>query len=134
MFTSMSSNLRPTVGRGAASLLQRTHLPSAPSAQLAECPQSKGSCRWKHSSTQIKRFRNHPGRLRVEARMGIERKFLPLPERQFPQIFEANFLPNGWSAPPGPDFQVPEYPFAVKRTKNKPYDAVGFLPVYAKHR
>eukprot|EP00429_Kryptoperidinium_foliaceum_P004934 CAMPEP_0176018834 /NCGR_PEP_ID=MMETSP0120_2-20121206/9080_1 /TAXON_ID=160619 /ORGANISM="Kryptoperidinium foliaceum, Strain CCMP 1326" /LENGTH=112 /DNA_ID=CAMNT_0017351893 /DNA_START=331 /DNA_END=669 /DNA_ORIENTATION=+ len=43
-------------------------------------------------------------------------------------------LSNGWSAPPGPDVTIPSYPFRVSRTKNKPNDAVGFLPVYSEFR
>jgi hypothetical protein len=121
--------------------------------------------RYQHSSTQIKRlFRQHPARLRVEARMGIVRPprrraptsdeheatldstvptkslYLPLPEAlQFAPIWTPHFLPNGWSAPPPPESDIAaliatRYPFAVRRTKNKPKDAVGFLPVYTKHR
>jgi len=29
---------------------------------------------------------------------------------------------------------MPEYPFKVERTRNKPNDAIGFLPVYSKVR
>jgi hypothetical protein len=126
------------------------------------------SIRYQHSSTQIKRlFRQHPARLRVEARMGIVRRgtpneshhatlnhvqpqhdtdiptkslYRPLPTAlTFAPIWTPTFLPNGWSAPPPPDSEVAAlvaatYPFAVRRTKNKPKDAVGFLPVYTKHR
>lgn len=91
--------------------------------------------RWKHSSTQIKRiFRNHPARARVEGRMGVDRTPATLPEPQFGAVFEPLLLPNGWSAPPGAQVQVPAYPFHILRTKNKPNDAVGFLPVYSKFR
>lgn len=88
--------------------------------------------RSKHSATQIKRiFRNHPARLRVEERMGVEHTFLPLHPTQFARIHEPIRLANGWSAPAP---ERPNYPFAVRRTKNKPCDAIGFLPVYTKHR
>jgi hypothetical protein len=91
--------------------------------------------RSKHSATQIKRiFRNHPARLRAEERMGIVHAYLPLHPIQFPRIYEPLLvLPNGWSAPL-PAEERPNYPFTVKRTKNKPMDAIGFLPVYTKHR
>lgn len=93
------------------------------------------SIRGKHSATQIKRiFRNHPARLRVEERMGIEHSYLPLHPIQFPRIYEPPVvLPNGWSTPL-PVEERPHYPFTVQRTKNKPMDAIGFLPVYTKHR
>ena len=90
--------------------------------------------RWKHSLTQIKRMKNHPARLRVEKRMGIDRTPDPLPPPQYKAIFEPEMLPNGWSAPPGPDVEIPDYPFQVSRTKNKPNGAIGFLPVYSKYR
>jgi hypothetical protein len=90
--------------------------------------------RWKHSSTQIDRlFKKNPARARVEARMGIERTPKPLQPRQFPSIFDVKFLPNGWSAMPAVS-EVPEYPFRISRTNNKPNDGIGFLPVYAKFR
>lgn len=90
--------------------------------------------RLKHSSTQVNRlFKKNPARSRVESRMGIVRSMKPLEPRQFPSIFDAKFLPNGWSAPP-PVEHVPDYPFRVARTKNKPNDSVGYLPVYAKRR
>ena len=90
--------------------------------------------RSKHSSTQVKRlFKNHPARLRVLARNGELDKGV-IPEPQFEPILEPNILPNGWCALPGPDVKVPEYPFKVSRTGNKPNDAVGFLPVYSEFR
>jgi hypothetical protein len=52
-----------------------------------------------------------------------------------PTFHTPHFLPNGWSAPPPPAAEtIPTYPFRVARTRNKPNDAVGFLPVYTKHR
>ena len=53
-----------------------------------------------------------------------------IPSRTYPAIFKPTFLQNGWSAPPPEDVVVPEYPFRVERTGNKPFGAVGFLPVY----
>lgn len=97
--------------------------------------QHQPQLRLKHSERQIKRlFKNHPAKLRVEARLGVDRSPEPLDPPQFPPVFEPVFLPNGWSAQPGPEVSVPEYPFQVKRTKNKPNDAVGFLPVYSNFR
>jgi hypothetical protein len=90
--------------------------------------------RWKHSSTQVDRlFKKNPVRARVEARMGLDRTQKPLQPRQFPSIFDVKFLPNGWSATPAAS-DVPEYPFRISRTSNKPNDGTGFLPVYAKFR
>jgi len=90
--------------------------------------------RLKHSNRQIKRlFKRNPAKLRIEARLGIEKpKPKPLPIRQFPAIFNARFLPNGWSAPPKEN--LAEYPFDVTRTRNKPGSTAGFLPVYSKFR
>lgn len=97
--------------------------------------QQQQQIRWKHSERQIKRlFRNHPAILRVEKREGIDRTPDAMPPPQFEAVYEARFLPNGWSAPPGPDVTIPEYPFRVARTKNKPNDAAGFLPVYSNFR
>ncbi|CAB9503046.1 Mitochondrial large subunit ribosomal protein (Img2) [Seminavis robusta] len=87
--------------------------------------------RYKHSHRQIKRFQNHPARLRVEKRMGIDRTPLPMDPPKYPPVLEPIFLPNGWSPPPQ---QTPDYPFGVARTKNKPHDAIGFLPVYSNFR
>lgn len=90
--------------------------------------------RFKHSSTQVNRlFKKNPARSRVESRMGIEHKMMPLEPRQFPSLFDVKFLPNGWSAPP-PKEDVPLYPFSITRTQNKPNDGTGFLPVYSKFR
>jgi hypothetical protein len=79
-------------------------------------------------------MQNHPAVRRIEKRLGIEHKYEPLPELHFPKVFDPVMLPNGWSSPPGPDFKMPDYPFKITRTKNKPNDAVGFLPVYRKIR
>lgn len=92
--------------------------------------------RWKHSTRQINRlFRKNPARLRVEGRLGVTREPVePLKDPAFPPIFEPKLLPNGWSAPPSNDVEIPKYPFRISRTKNKPNDAIGFLPVYSEFR
>ena len=95
--------------------------------------------RSKHSATQIKRiFNKHPARARFEQREGIIHKDQQLPDYtpQYPPVFEPKLLSNGWSAPPPAEIAAATkaYPFQVKRTKNKPMEAVGFLPVYAAFR
>eukprot|EP00977_Amphora_coffeiformis_P002530 scaffold473_cov156-Amphora_coffeaeformis.AAC.12 len=60
-------------------------------------------------------------------------KAKPPPARTYEPVIEApEILSNGWTPPP--TVPVPDYPFRVARTKNKPNDAVGFLPVYSKMR
>uniref|UniRef100_A0A7S2I3X0 Large ribosomal subunit protein mL49 n=1 Tax=Helicotheca tamesis TaxID=374047 RepID=A0A7S2I3X0_9STRA len=90
----------------------------------------------KHSSRQINRlFKKHPANERVATRLGQVREQLPPPTPKYPPIFEPRVLSNGWSKPPSQeDFDMPEYPFKVERTRNKPNDAIGFLPVYSKVR
>ena len=102
----------------------------------AEIPSSSiMTKRYQHSSTQIKRlFKKNPATIRVLKRRGDIQEPLPIPPPQFAPILEPKFLPNGWSPPPGEDTAVPEYPFHVSRTKNKPRDAAGFLPVYSEYR
>lgn len=93
--------------------------------------------REKHSSTQIKRlFKQNPARLRVHGRLGVlPTDVKPPPEPTFtPVVEKVEIFPNGWTPPPPANLTLPNYPFAVQRTKNKPYDAVGFLPVYSKMR
>ena len=91
--------------------------------------------RAKHSERQIKRlFKLHPAKVRAKERLGIDPIKKPVEDPKFEAVFEPRFLSNGWSAPPGDDVPVPEYPFRVARTKNKPNDAVGFLPVYSEFR
>ena len=119
----------------AAALPTGNLLPLTHASQDTTQHQPQQQIRWKHSERQIKRlFRNHPAILRVEQREGIDRTPDAMPPPQFEAIYEPRFLPNGWSAPPGPDVTVPEYPFRVARTKNKPNDAAGFLPVYSNFR
>ena len=90
---------------------------------------TQSAVRFKHSSTQIKRlFKRHPAALRHRKVKELE----PLPEPQFEAIGRPEILPNGWSAPLSG--QRLDYPFSVSRTKNKPKDAIGFLPIYTKHR
>jgi len=105
----------------------------------------------KHSATQVKRlFNKHPARQRVLNRFKQQEQLLaedvvvaveeampaiPIPTTPtFPQVFQPTFLPNGWSAPPREEFNLPNYPFQVARTINKPKNSVGFLPVYTDFR
>jgi len=94
------------------------------------------SIRSKHSATQVKRlFKNNPARLRILKKQEGDLPPAPTtdtstPDRVYPQIFQPTFLSNGWSAPPPPEVQVPDYPFRIIRTGGKPNNAVGFLPVY----
>mmetsp|Transcript_5903 Transcript_5903/g.9029 ORF Transcript_5903/g.9029 Transcript_5903/m.9029 type:complete len:191 (+) Transcript_5903:113-685(+) len=91
--------------------------------------------RYRHSERQVRRvFRQNPARLRVESRMGIEHLYEPLQDPKYPAIFAPDVLKNGWSAPPPPELEIPEYPFKVTRTKNKPNRSIGFLPVYSTFR
>lgn len=92
--------------------------------------------REKHSSTQIKRlFKQHPARQRVHARLGMIKEPNPPPTPTFAPVLEnVEMLSNGWVPPPPADLAIPNYPFKIVRTKNKPQDAVGFLPVYSKFR
>lgn len=94
--------------------------------------------RFKHSSTQVKRlFKNNPARARVESRMGVNHSTPPpqalKPPTYAPLVQDVRILYNGWSQPIQ-NVEIPDYPFQVRRTKNKPNDAIGFLPVYAKFR
>jgi hypothetical protein len=52
--------------------------------------------------------------------------------------FTPEFLPNGWSAPPPASLEVSsssssllDLPFSIRRTSQKPNQAIGFLPVYS---
>lgn len=106
-----------------------------PRAATSACPPLDQQQRCKHSERQVKRFfRKHPAKIRVEKREGIDRTPEPMGPPQFEPLFQPEFLPNGWSARPGAEVAIPEYPFQVNRTKNKPNDAVGFLPVYSEFR
>ena len=109
-------------------------------APLAVHPSSYSSkntvaiVRSKHSATQVKRlFKNNPARLRLAKKQGLSPNAPQnIPEKiTYDPIFQPTFLGNGWSAPPNPsEVQIPDYPFRVIRTGNKPFGAVGFLPVY----
>jgi Mitochondrial large subunit ribosomal protein (Img2) len=96
--------------------------------------------RQKHSSRQIKRlFKKNPARRRIDLKnRGDDQVELNIPQAQFPPAIAdpPAFLPNGWNPPPSEDVvkSLPEYPFRVARTKNKPNNAVGFLPVYSEFR
>jgi hypothetical protein len=57
-----------------------------------------------------------------------------LPTLLYPPIYTpTQILPNGWFEPMDPKTR-PVYPFHIIRTKNKPKDAIGFLPIYTKYR
>ena len=102
--------------------------------QLGSTTTTSTSIRGKHSQRQVKRlFKNHPARQRVHGRLGMLPKVEDPPEPTLePIIPSPEILSNGWTPPP--NVPVPEYPFRVARTSNKPKDAVGFLPVYSKMR
>lgn len=107
--------------------------PSNPSVvAVATSNPSIPTYRCKHSATQVKRlFKKNPARLRLLKKKGNLSSPAPkIPDRAYPPIFKPTFLGDGWSAPPPPEVQVPEYPFRVTRTGNKPFGAVGYLPVY----
>ena len=97
--------------------------------------------RSKHSSTQIKRlFKNNPARRRIakkqdgsEGQRDREREMmLTIPESTIQPVHsDPKILTNGWNAPVGGSS---DHPFQVGRTKNKPNNAVGFLPVYSEYR
>lgn len=86
--------------------------------------------RSKHSATQVKRLFLNPKRLRILTKEGWTPKEPTIPQITYKPIFTPTFLSNGWSAPPGPEVHIPEYPFRVQRTGRKPFGSVGFLPVY----
>lgn len=93
-------------------------------------------CRWKHSNRQVKRlFKQHPARVRVNGRRSPP---TPPPEPKFqPVMTDIKMLPNGWIPPPpaelAEDIQKlrEDLPFSISRTRNKPNNAIGFLPVYS---
>lgn len=70
----------------------------------------------------------------VAARMDGSPVEQPTPQLAYPPIYTIPMiLPNGWFPPMDPKLR-PEYPFSIRRTKNKPKDAIGFLPIYTKYR
>lgn len=100
--------------------------------------------RSKHSSTQIKRlFKKNPARRRIELReqqqqqdqeIGVVASRIPQ-AKYAPILTEPiKILPNGWIPPPPSSTTIPGYPFQVSRTRNKPNNAIGFLPVYSEFR
>lgn len=73
-----------------------------------------------------------PVELAAHAEEGSE----PLPPQSllYPRVYTPPAkLPNGWFEPMDPALR-PTYPFTVTRTKNKPKDSIGFLPIYTKYR
>ena len=91
--------------------------------------------RSKHSSTQIKRlFKQNPAKRRIALKQQSTTDEGVIPESTIqPLDADPKFLSNGWSAPIE-DAATENYPFQVARTKNKPNNALGFLPVYSEHR
>ena len=96
--------------------------------------------RSKHSSRQIKRlFKQNPAKRRIALK---QQKDNPqesgiIPESMIePSILNPKILSNGWNVPveDNDPKTLENYPFQVSRTKNKPNNAVGFLPVYSEHR
>lgn len=98
--------------------------------------------RSKHSSRQIKRlFVNNPAKRRIDQKSRLKngesvvKKKIPIGTIQ--PVSEPIFLPDGWNKPLlnlDGSVNAPNLPFHVARTKNKPNDALGFLPVYSEHR
>lgn len=59
----------------------------------------------------------------------------------FPPIYKPDNIlgVSGWSPPPEEDsssstFERPNYPFSLERTKGKPNNAAGFLPIYTEYK
>ena len=106
--------------------------------------------RHKHSNRQVNRlFRKNPARKRIMSQInGKESPMESKREPIYPPIYEppGGILANGWSEPPqlsakdqGDEsasevFVMPDYPFSITRTKNKPNGAIGFLPIYSDYR
>jgi len=94
--------------------------------------------RWKHSKRQVKRiFKLNPANVRNRPPTPP----IPLAEPKFePVVADIKILPNGWIPPPPSEAMEAieklreNLPFSVRRTVNKPNNAVGFLPVYSNTR
>mmetsp|Transcript_1435 Transcript_1435/g.3238 ORF Transcript_1435/g.3238 Transcript_1435/m.3238 type:complete len:245 (+) Transcript_1435:48-782(+) len=100
---------------------------------------NNNTTRSKHSSRQIKRlFKKNPARRRIALKNNDENYTDEgnVPEATIePIVAEPKIFSNGWNPPLGDDgAELRKYPFAVARTKNKPNNAVGFLPVYSEYR
>lgn len=103
--------------------------------------------RSKHSNRQIKKlFQQNPAFKRVSSRnQTIPKKITsPPPSITIEPFYKPNLiLPNGWSQPPpSPSLESSSFsttieekrnqlPFGIKRTTNKPNNAIGFLPIYS---
>lgn len=107
---------------------------------------SSVATRSKHSSTQIKRiFKKNPAKRRIAA---VRKQYDEsighegvIPEPTIPPLVtDPKILPNGWNVPVAVDGdghgegRAEDHPFQVARTRNKPNNAVGFLPVYSEYR
>lgn len=127
-----------------ASIRPRT---SASSSALRESFEESSSfhdgtaTRGKHSSTQIKRlFKQNPAKRRIALKQQLQQTDAiedidVIPESTIPPLVsDPSILSNGWNVPVSVDSSDNEIPFRVSRTKNKPNNAVGFLPVYSEFR
>ena len=105
---------------------------------MAPAAAAQTAVRSVHSKRQIKRLMApyHPAYRRKALKKGLPiQPDLEIPTPQFSAIGEPVLLSNGWSQPlVNTPAERPDYPFQVRRTKNKPMGAVGFLPVYTKCR
>ena len=130
----MQSIISTALRRSSAAPWLRPAIPCAMPSLLQLQPPQTILVRAKHSKTQIKRlFKNHPARQRVHERLGMIPEVQAPPARTYDAVIASpEILSNGWTPPPA--VPVPDYPFRVMRTRNKPKDAVGFLPVYSKMR
>lgn len=94
--------------------------------------------RSKHSKTQVNRlFKKHPAFHRVASRNDTLPKRPEPPPIKYEPLCSVEILPNGWSKPPTDEIVLSkrnEIPFGIRRTENKPNNAVGFLPIYSSVR
>ena len=151
-----ASTTRPHIRSiSSAATLPTTIATATTTTSAYECPiissLNNVTIRSKHSSTQIKRlFKKNPARRRIlqkelllnnnnnnssegEEATAVQKNQNIIPQSQIqPVILEPNILSNGWNAQT--NVEISHYPFQVARTKNKPNDAVGFLPVYSEFR
>jgi hypothetical protein len=149
LLLSVTSTTRPHIRSISSVATSPTTIATTTTTSAYECPISSlnnVTIRSKHSSTQIKRlFKKNPARRRILQKglllnnnnssegeaAGQNQNIIPQSQIQ-PIILEPNILSNGWN--PQANVEIPHYPFQVARTKNKPNDSVGFLPVYSEFR
>lgn len=121
--------------RRPASSLVSSSITSRNENDASQLYNTSTTIRSKHSSTQIKRlFKQNPAKRRIALKQQPTTDEGVIPESTIqPLDADPKFLSNGWSAPIE-DATTENYPFQVARTKNKPNNALGFLPVYSEHR